>query len=792
MNRFNSLTKPLMWFMALLMVAFVTGCGGTTSSVDLPSVVSVSITPATPSIPISGIQQFTATATYSDGLTHDVTTAPGIAWSSASPLVATISNTAPTIGLATGVANGTSVITATIGGKSATKNLTVTTATLVSIAVTPAAPSIPITTTQQFTAIASYTAGPVINVTAAPGMVWGSSAAGVATISNTAPTIGLATGVANGSAGITATYGGKTGTANLTVNPAILQSIAVTPATASVPAGLNRQFTATGTYDYGPTVDVTTAASWTSGTAGATVGLHTGLAHGVTANVTPVVITASFGGKNATAALTVTAATVSSIAVTPATPSIAVSGTQPFTATATYSDGTTPNVTAASGVVWTSSDPTKATIVSNTGVATGVAAGTTDITAAFGGQTSLADTLTVTAAVPTAVLPGIAGSGGANLTNPTVNSASPSNSDTNVPTRTSLATGATYTVTPKQVVATFDEAMDPTTITPVGVFTLWNNTAGVDEPGTVTMNAASTIATFTPTAASLASNTSYTATISTAAKNAGSITAMPNAVAWSFTTRATNAATQTANVPFIGQEPVNLLTAGNYVIFANMAIANPGGAGLITGDMGIGTGYTSAAITGFSLALDATVDFSTSTLVVGKVYAPDYVGGTPSSTNATPALMTAAQNDMLTAYNEAAARSHPDATELFTGDMSGKTIYPGLYKWSTAVSINTDVTLDAQGDSNAVWIFQIAQDLGIASGVSVPAGIKVTLIGNAQAKNVFWQVGGLTGATLGTYSTFKGNIMSAKQIINQTGNVVDGKEMAQTQATLDASVITKK
>ncbi len=403
MNRFNSLTKPLMWFMALLMVAFVAGCGGTTSSVDLPSVVSVSITPATPSIPISGIQQFTATATYSDGLTHNVTTAPGIAWSSASTGVATVSAT----GMATGVANGTSVITAAIGGKSATTNLTVTTATLVSIAVTPATPSIPVTTTQQFTAIASYTAGPVINVTAAPGMVWSSSTAGVATVSAT----GMATGVANGSAVITATYGGKTGTANLTVNPAILQSIAVTPATASVPAGLNQQFTATATYDYGPTVNVTTSASWTPGTAGATVGLHTGLAHGVTANVIPVVITASFGGKNATAALTVTAATVSSIAVTPLTPSIAISGTQQFTATATYSNTTTANVTAASGVVWTSSDPTKATIVSTTGLATGVAAGTANITAAFGGQTSPAATLTVTAATvnPTAPVLGEAG-----------------------------------------------------------------------------------------------------------------------------------------------------------------------------------------------------------------------------------------------------------------------------------------------------------------------------------------------------------------------------------------------
>jgi uncharacterized protein YjdB len=391
MNRFNSLTKPLMWFMALLTVTFVAGCGGTTSSVDLPSVVSVSITPATPSIPISGIQQFTATATYSDGLSHNVTTAPGIAWSSADTGKATISAT----GMATGVANGTSVITAAIGGKSATTTLTVTAETLLSIAVTPAASSIPVTTTQQFTAIAAYSFGTHTDVTAATGMVWSSSATGIATIGSGT---GLATGVASGSAVITATFGGKTATANLTVNPAILQSIAVTPATASVPAGLTQQFTATATYDYGPTVNVTTAASWTSGTAGATVGLHTGLATGVTANATPVVITASFGGKNATAALTVTAASVSSIAVTPLTPSIAISGTQQFTATATYSDTTTANVTAASGVVWTSSDPTKATIVSNTGLATGVAAGTTDITAAFGGQTSPADTLTVTAA----------------------------------------------------------------------------------------------------------------------------------------------------------------------------------------------------------------------------------------------------------------------------------------------------------------------------------------------------------------------------------------------------------
>ena len=380
-------------------------------------------------------------------------------------------------------------------------------------------------------------------------------------------------------------------------------------------------------------------------------------------------------------------------------------------------------------------------------------------------------------AASSTVLPGVAGTAGANATNPTVTVASSSNLDTNVPTSTN---GTGNIVTGKVLTATFNTAMNDTTITPVGTFTL-KVTGGANVPGTVTMNAAKTVATFTPTAVALVPNTNYTATVTTAAKNAGG-TAMPKSVAWSFMTKA---------VAFTGQAPVNLLTAGNYVIFSDTSIQNPGAAGAITGDIGAGPGVTSTAITGFGLVLDSTQDFAVSALIIGKVYAHDYTGLGAGGMGTTPANMNTAANDMLTAYNEAAGRTISDTTSYPAVEIGGQTIPPGLYKWTTDVGITTDVTLDAQGDSNAVWIFQIAQNLTIAAGASVPAGIKVVLVNGAKASNVFWQVGGVTGATLNAYSTFKGTILSAKQVVMGSGAVLYGTALAQTDVTMIANAVTK-
>jgi len=321
---------------------------------------------------------------------------------------------------------------------------------------------------------------------------------------------------------------------------------------------------------------------------------------------------------------------------------------------------------------------------------------------------------------------------------------------------------ATGVALDKKVAITFSEPMDPTTIN-TSTFTLKQGATNV--PGAVTYSG--TTATFTPTNP-LGSGIEYTATVTTAAKDLAGNPLAANVV-WKFTTL----------VP--GPAAVNLGTAANYVIFANTAIANPTANSIITGNIGTGPGVTSTAITGFALNLVAGAAFSTSSQVTGNVYAHDYAVPTPADVNT-------ASNDMLTAFTDAAGRAPTYPTELYGGDISGKTLAPGVYKWSNSVLINTDVTL--QGSATDVWIFEISGDLTIAAGGTLPAGIKVLLSGGAKASNIFWQVGGLTGATLDTYSTFNGNILSAKQIILKTGAVLNGRALAQTAVSLDGNAVT--
>ncbi len=234
-----------------------------------------------------------------------------------------------------------------------------------------------------------------------------------------------------------------------------------------------------------------------------------------------------------------------------------------------------------------------------------------------------------------------------------------------------------------------------------------------------------------------------------------------------------------------GPASIDLLSAKNFTIISQTGITETGGhTTSISGDIG-SSPITAAAMN----------DVYCSQLT-GTIYGVDaaYVGsgtqtcfaGNPPMSNKT--LIDNAVLDMATAYNEAAGRTLPDGTELFAGNLGGQTISPGLYKWSGNVTIPTSVTLS--GGANDVWIFQIGGDLNISSGGSVPTGIKVNLAGGAQAGNIYWQVGGATGATLGTYSTFNGNILSAKQVILQTGAVLNGRALAQTQVTLDANQIT--
>ena len=209
------------------------------------------------------------------------------------------------------------------------------------------------------------------------------------------------------------------------------------------------------------------------------------------------------------------------------------------------------------------------------------------------------------------------------------------------------------------------------------------------------------------------------------------------------------------------------------MILAKSGISTTGTTSIV-GDMGVSPA-AATFITGFGLIMDTSNQFSTSSLVTGKVYAPGYAVPTPAN-------MTTAVSDMQTAYTNAAGRTLPDFTELGAGNISGKTLVPGLYKWGTGLLIdNTGVTLS--GGPNDVWIFQIAQTLTLNSGAIV------TLSSGAQAKNIFWQVAGQT--TLGTTSQFKGNILCQTAIVMNTGATLNGRALAQTAVTLNANAIVK-
>jgi hypothetical protein len=220
------------------------------------------------------------------------------------------------------------------------------------------------------------------------------------------------------------------------------------------------------------------------------------------------------------------------------------------------------------------------------------------------------------------------------------------------------------------------------------------------------------------------------------------------------------------------QAPVNLGTAGNYAILAKSGISTVP-ASAITGNIAVSP-IDSTAITGFSLTVDPTTEFSTSPQVTGKIYASDYASPTPS-------LLTTAVSDMETAFTEAAGRSLPDFTELGAGDIGGMTLVPGLYKWGTGLDIPTDVTL--AGGPNEVWIFQVAGSLTMAGAKSI------ILSGGAQARNIFWQVAGGVGVDIGTTAHFEGNILTQAGINLNTGASINGRLLAQTAVTLDANTV---
>lgn len=323
---------------------------------------------------------------------------------------------------------------------------------------------------------------------------------------------------------------------------------------------------------------------------------------------------------------------------------------------------------------------------------------------------------------------------------PTVTSTDPSNNATSVARNT-------------QIEFVFSEAMDPSSITE-STFMLKQGVTVV--PGTVTYS--NKKATFTPTDI-LAVNTVYTMTITTSAKDLGGQALVADVVK-SFTTGGSS----------VSLAVVNLGAAGNYVILAKTTVTNIA-TSAITGDLGLSPAATSF-YTGF--ALTNATGYATSSQVTGKLYAANMASPTPTN-------LTTAVSNMLTAYTDAAGRTTPDFLALGSGNIGGKTLTPGLYKWTNTVTIPSNVTIS--GGADDVWIFQIAGDLTVSNAVNV------TLSGGAQAKNIFWQVAGTV--SLGTTSHFEGVILSKTGITFKTGSSFNGRALAQTSVILDKNAITQ-
>ncbi len=355
---------------------------------------SITVTPSVPSISKGQTQQFVATGTYSDGSTQNLTSV--VNWSSSQPGVATISSA----GLATGMGAGATIIAASSGTVSGSTTLTVTSAALVSIAITPGNSSIALGTKQQFTATGTYTDGSTLNISSS--VAWSSSVPAVATISNAAPSIGLATSVATGQTTVTATFGSIIGSTALTVTPATLLSISVTPAVPTIPLGSTQQFTATGTYTDGSTQNITTTVSWSSNTAAVATISNSAGTNGLatSAGAGQTTITATLGSVTGSTTLTVGTAALSSIALSPLNSTIALGTTQQFTATGTYTDGSTQDLS--NSALWSSTN-TSIFSVNTIGLAVSAGPGTATITATLNGVTGSTN-LTV---IPVSNLPAV-------------------------------------------------------------------------------------------------------------------------------------------------------------------------------------------------------------------------------------------------------------------------------------------------------------------------------------------------------------------------------------------------
>jgi hypothetical protein len=228
--------------------------------------------------------------------------------------------------------------------------------------------------------------------------------------------------------------------------------------------------------------------------------------------------------------------------------------------------------------------------------------------------------------------------------------------------------------------------------------------------------------------------------------------------------------TALSSVAALGPAAVNLRTAGNFAILSKTGVSTVPPS-VITGNIGVSP-IAATGLTGFSLTVDSTGTFSTSGQVTGQLFAASYSAPTP-------ATLTAAIGDMGTAFTDATGRVNPNFNNLASGAIGGRILGPGLYKWTSAVTIGSDVTI--AGSFEDTWIFQIS------GGLTVAAAKKVVLVGGALASNIVWVVSGAVSVAAGAH--IEGVVLGKTSISLLTGATANSRLLSQTSVALQKATV---
>ncbi len=736
--------------------------GFATVNVVAGPAVAITVTPNPRSLPIGGVQQFTATAVDAGGNSVPITPVWSVVNGGG---VITASTGIFTAGTTTGTFANT--VRATSGGLSGFATVTVTTGTVATITVTPNPHSMPINGTQQFTATAVDAQGNPVAITP----TWSVENGGGTVNSITGVfTAGTAAGTFNNT--VRATSGAVFGSATVTVTPGPATTITVLPNPATMAINGTQQFTATAVDAGGNPVAITPV--WSVVAGGGTINAATGMfTAGTTAGTFNNTVRATSGAVFGSATVTVTPGPATTITVLPNPASMAINGTQQFTATAVDAGGNPVAITPAWSVV-----AGGGTIVAGTGMFTaGTTAGTFNNTVrATSGAVFGSATVTVT--------PG------------------PATTITVLPNPASMAVNGNQQFTATAV----DAGGNPVAITPV-----WSvvGGGGTINAGTGMFTAGTTAGTFNNTVRATSGALSGSATVTVTAGPLVTIRVLPNP--------ATMGVTQTQQFTASGRDANN-----NPVVIAApvWAVVNGGGTinagtGLFTAGAAAGTfnntvratsggidGFADVVVTAvpppvgphpllsaenFGILAGAGIDCAVSGSVTGGAVTVSDIGSSPTLTITgfpipctfagsipAPGVVATAKGHLTAAY--LAAQGQVCDLNLSGVDLgfyhAGNPLPPGTYCFSSSAAVTG--TLQLHGSAASTWTFQIGSTL------TANVGSQVLLSGGAIPDNVYWAVG--SSATLGTNSAFQGTIMAFSSITLNGNATLLGRALAQNGA----------